>query len=301
MDSRPVSAMDVQRPPSARPMSAIIRAQSDSRPPSAMRRPQMPQMDFRMMRPGSAMKRQAMQFASAHVLLGHSASAPKLSRPGSAPAFRQEGRARKAKPGVAVKQKPPAGSRIDPSESVQQTMFVVPFDVAYKEVAMAKNLRKLENLFLESDRDGSGEINLDEFRKALRTPGTLGTFANLGIQAHQCELVFTFLDEDKSGQLSIAEFLTGLTALVGTNVDGTGKELDVQMLTNAHNAKLKMKEMGLGQTIVKSGLMKSESMPQLPPSPSFTPISLSKSQKDKTKVQFGRGARASQVVFGGQQ
>merc|ERR1719262_1537428 len=64
-------------------------------------------------------------------------------------------------------------------------------------------------------------------------------FAALGVQPHQSELVFKSLDKRKTGELSITEFMTGLTELVGTDIDGTGKELDIETLRPAFKAKSK--------------------------------------------------------------
>lgn len=158
------------------------------------------------------------------------------ARPGSAPN-------RKGGPKTAAgrlrRANSSAGMRCSPSDSAQEVFYAKPFSIAYKEVAMARNLRKLEQLFRESDDDGSGEISLDEFRKALRMPGTHRAFANLGIQPHQCEKIFVYLDDDKSGSLTIEEFITGLTDLVGTDIDGTGTELDIEMLSAAYKSKQK--------------------------------------------------------------
>lgn len=132
-----------------------------------------------------------------------------------------------------------AGMRCSPSDSAQELFYEKPFSIAYKEVAMARNLRKLELLFRESDHDGSGELDIHEFRKALRMPGTHRAFANLGIQPHQCEKIFLYLDDDKSGSLTIHEFIMGLTDLVGTDIDGTGMELDIEMLSAAYKSKQK--------------------------------------------------------------
>lgn len=121
-----------------------------------------------------------------------------------------------------------------------QTQFYnTPFDVAYEELAKARNLHKLEVLFVEADADGSGEMSLDEFREALRLPRIQRAFAALGVQPHQSELVFKSLDVRKTGELSITEFMTGLTNLVGTDTEGSGKELDIETLRPAHRARQK--------------------------------------------------------------
>jgi hypothetical protein len=119
----------------------------------------------------------------------------------------------------------------------QTQFYSKPFDIAYEELAKARNLRKLEVLFAEADADGSGEMSLDEFREALRMPRIQRAFAALGVQPHQSELVFRSLDKRKTGELSITEFMTGLTELVGTDIDGTGRELDIETLRPAFKSK----------------------------------------------------------------
>jgi len=121
----------------------------------------------------------------------------------------------------------------------QKQFYSTPFDVAYEDLAKARNLYKLEALFVEADADGSGAMSLDEFRDALRMPRIQRAFAALGVQPHQSELVFKSLDKRKTGELSITEFMTGLTELVGTDYEGTGKELDIETLRPAFRSKMK--------------------------------------------------------------
>lgn len=122
----------------------------------------------------------------------------------------------------------------------QKQFYSTPFDVAYEELAKARNLYKLEALFVEADADGSGAMSLDEFRDALRMPRIQRAFAALGVQPHQSQLVFKSLDKRKTGELSITEFMTGLKELVGTDSpDGTGKEIDIETLRPAFRSKMK--------------------------------------------------------------
>jgi len=121
----------------------------------------------------------------------------------------------------------------------QSQYYTKPFDTAYADLAKARNLRKLETLFLEADADGSGEMSFDEFREALRIPRIQRAFSVLGVQPHQSEPIFRFLDRQKRGELGITAFMSGLTELVGTDIDGTGKELDVETLRPAYKSKVK--------------------------------------------------------------
>merc|ERR550532_2416443 len=109
-----------------------------------------------------------------------------------------------------------------PPTNVSQ-IFQTPFEAAYSDLAKQRNLRKLEALFVEADTDGSGEMSLDEFQKALRNPWIARTFSTLGVQPHQSELVFCSMVEGlprgRDAELSIQAFIRGLTALVGTSID----------------------------------------------------------------------------------
>lgn len=156
-----------------------------------------------------------------------------LSRPMTSP-LAKLGSDQMAKPDSATGRKRQATPQF-----YQSQFYAKPFDTAYEELAKARNLRKLEVLFYEADADGSGEMSLDEFRKALRYPRIQRAFSVLGVQPHQSEPIFRFLDKRKTGELSITEFMTGLTDLVGTDIDGTGKELDVDTLRPEYKAKVK--------------------------------------------------------------
>jgi len=132
-----------------------------------------------------------------------------------------------------------------PDQFHQSQFYTKPFDTAYAELARARNLRKLETLFISADTDGSGEMSFDEFREALRIPRIQRAFSVLGVQPHQSEPIFRYLEDrhpswEKNGELTITVFMEGLTELVGTNIgDGSGKELDVETLRPAYKAKVK--------------------------------------------------------------
>jgi len=118
------------------------------------------------------------------------------------------------------------------------TSYHSPFEVAYHRIAKQRNLRRLADLFVEADTDGSMELSMDEFREALRKPRIQRIFSTLGIQPHQSELVFKSMcqHKDPGAELSIQEFIQGLTSIVGTDVDGTGQEINVSMLRPTRKA-----------------------------------------------------------------
>eukprot|EP00418_Pyrodinium_bahamense_P049466 CAMPEP_0179186428 /NCGR_PEP_ID=MMETSP0796-20121207/92465_1 /TAXON_ID=73915 /ORGANISM="Pyrodinium bahamense, Strain pbaha01" /LENGTH=242 /DNA_ID=CAMNT_0020890419 /DNA_START=54 /DNA_END=782 /DNA_ORIENTATION=- len=119
--------------------------------------------------------------------------------------------------------------------------YQTPFEAAYSDLAKQRNLRKLKALFVEADSDNSGFMSLEEFRQALRKPWIQRTFSALGVQPHQSELVFRSMVKDKD-ELSIQAFIEGLTTLVGTSIDGTGRELDIDILKPTREAKLRRQQ-----------------------------------------------------------
>lgn len=99
---------------------------------------------------------------------------------------------------------------------------------AYSEATVRQELQQLEQLFIACDADGSGELSLEEFRNTFKQfPHLKQTFAGLGIQPHQSELVFKSMDKSGRGDLTIAEFIDGLQELLSCKGDG---EIDLAQL-----------------------------------------------------------------------
>eukprot|EP00913_Durusdinium_trenchii_P034950 g32692.t1 len=109
--------------------------------------------------------------------------------------------------------------------------FHKPFEVAYREIAELRNFRRLENLFIEADSDRSGEMSLDEFRNALRKPWVQRSFSLLGVQPHQAEVVFKKMNRANAEEISISDFMQGLESILGTDLDGPPRDLDVSSLS----------------------------------------------------------------------
>lgn len=143
--------------------------------------------------------------------------------------------------------------------------FHAPFDVSYEVIAKQRNLRLLESLFYEADEDGSGTMDLDEFTKSLNNEKIKAAFARLGIQPHQSELVFKTLDVHKTGELSIGEFMGGLTNIVGSlDFSMQANELDVEMLRPG-NVKRRQSREAAQQEALNKQARKSASSASLPP------------------------------------
>lgn len=127
-----------------------------------------------------------------------------------------------------------------PPKRAGSQYFQKPFEVAYRQLAEQRNLRRLEALFIEADADGSGEMSLDEFRDALRKTHIQQSFSILGVQPHQAEVIFRSMDKEHKGELSIHAFMAGLEELVGSDLEGAPKELDVSTLRPSFKAKQKI-------------------------------------------------------------
>eukprot|EP00929_Paragymnodinium_shiwhaense_P011906 TRINITY_DN11829_c0_g1_i1.p1 TRINITY_DN11829_c0_g1~~TRINITY_DN11829_c0_g1_i1.p1 ORF type:complete len:259 (-),score=70.40 TRINITY_DN11829_c0_g1_i1:351-1127(-) len=140
--------------------------------------------------------------------------------------------------------------------------FHAPFDVSYEVIAKQRNLRLLESLFYEADEDGSGTMDIDEFTTSLNNEKIKAAFARLGIQPHQSELVFKTLDVHKTGELSIGEFMGGLTNIVGSlDFSMQANELDVKLLRPGKRKKSKQQE----EEEKQKAAMRRSSSTMLPP------------------------------------
>lgn len=140
------------------------------------------------------------------------------------------------------------GARSQSPASLQQhnpkQCYQASFEAAYRDIAKQRNFRRLENLFHEADVDRSGGMTLDEFRLALRKPWIQQSFSLLGVQPHQAEIVFKTMNKSTSKNLKegigIQDFMTGLENLVGGDLDGPPRDLDVDMLKPSHKAREKL-------------------------------------------------------------
>merc|ERR1719401_1435850 len=86
----------------------------------------------------------------------------------------------------------------------------------------------------------------------MKQPRMLATFAALGIQPHQGRTVFAAFDEDQDGLLSLADFMLGLNRLCGTDSEGRGKDLDVDVLRAANWPKYEAIPVGQFEQVQKT-------------------------------------------------
>jgi len=112
------------------------------------------------------------------------------------------------------------------------------FDQAYFDVAMERNLRRIKTLFQQADADGSGNLNLEELHAAMMHPQMRKTFAAVGIQPHQADIVFEAMDTNGDGGINLKEFMDGLRIITGpSSLDGFCSDLDVRKLLPANRRK----------------------------------------------------------------
>mmetsp|Transcript_123472 Transcript_123472/g.357013 ORF Transcript_123472/g.357013 Transcript_123472/m.357013 type:complete len:275 (+) Transcript_123472:75-899(+) len=112
-----------------------------------------------------------------------------------------------------------------------------PFDLAYSELAMQRNLKRIYDLFTTADNDGSGTLDLGELQLALRDHQMRRSFAAVGVQPHQAKVVFDAFDDDRDGELTLEDFMAGLSCIAHVHVDGSGVDLDIQSLRAANRRK----------------------------------------------------------------
>lgn len=74
---------------------------------------------------------------------------------------------------------------------------------------------EIKNIFKESDKDGTGVLNLSEFKTLMRQPRAKAYFSGLNINPDEANLLFTILDEDQSDGILIDEFVHGTMRLKG--------------------------------------------------------------------------------------
>ena len=97
-----------------------------------------------------------------------------------------------------------------------------------------RTLRTLATVFEKADLDGSGTLSFTEFLTAFETQEeTRRLLHQIELPLDECEELFTMLDQDGTGEVSIDEFFKGCVRLKG---QAHGKDM-VQVavgLSNVH-------------------------------------------------------------------
>mmetsp|Transcript_7776 Transcript_7776/g.17388 ORF Transcript_7776/g.17388 Transcript_7776/m.17388 type:complete len:144 (-) Transcript_7776:391-822(-) len=78
-----------------------------------------------------------------------------------------------------------------------------------------KLVAEMRDIFLEMDEDGSGTMTLEELQAGLNDPRVLSYFSALGLELDDTARLFSLIDDDGSGDVSIDEFLDGCLRLKG--------------------------------------------------------------------------------------
>lgn len=102
----------------------------------------------------------------------------------------------------------------------------------YKELLIQESMKSkamymdhLQDVFLEIDIDNSGSITLEEMDDFLRDPILMQYLESMDIQPDDARTLFSLLDKDGSGEVSIHEFCQGCLRL-----KGEAKSFDIQCI-----------------------------------------------------------------------
>lgn len=83
------------------------------------------------------------------------------------------------------------------------------------EEKLKSEIRVLYHIFLQADKDNSGELDLEEFETCLKNPAVVDFLRKLELPTNDAKVVFELFDDDESGKLTIDEFLQGVMKLRG--------------------------------------------------------------------------------------
>jgi len=79
-----------------------------------------------------------------------------------------------------------------------------------------QELESIKEVFILSDTDGSGEVDLKEFLEAVKNPEVQWRMRQLGLPLTGAAKLFAVIDGDGSRTLTITEFINGCKKLKGT-------------------------------------------------------------------------------------
>jgi len=83
-------------------------------------------------------------------------------------------------------------------------------------------------MFEKADADDSATLSSRELKVHLQHPRVKAYFAALDIDPSEADIIFTLLDVDKSGEISIDEFVNGTMKL-----KGHAKNLDIMSMMDS--------------------------------------------------------------------
>jgi len=79
----------------------------------------------------------------------------------------------------------------------------------------------LKQVFEEADADQCGSLSQEEFRAALKAPGTRARFSQIGLEADAVEDLFAMMDTDGSNEITESELLQGIGKML--EISGGGR------------------------------------------------------------------------------
>lgn len=98
--------------------------------------------------------------------------------------------------------------------------------IAQEELAIkAKYLESMKELFEDMDHDGEGSISMTEFESKLQDERVIAFFSALKLDVSDARVLFRLIDTDKSGDITIDEFLQGCYKL-----QGESRSLDMKIM-----------------------------------------------------------------------
>eukprot|EP00931_Biecheleriopsis_adriatica_P114810 TRINITY_DN90705_c0_g1_i1.p1 TRINITY_DN90705_c0_g1~~TRINITY_DN90705_c0_g1_i1.p1 ORF type:complete len:625 (+),score=111.90 TRINITY_DN90705_c0_g1_i1:27-1877(+) len=119
---------------------------------------------------------------------------------------------------------------------------------------------QIGKIFDEGDGDASGSITLDELKEQMKNPWVKAYFAGLDIDTREASIIFTLADSNRNGELSIAEFATGVLKM-----KGAAKGVDVLTLMFDHYQLSQSFQYLCGYLQDEIGLIKQALVPDSPP------------------------------------
>eukprot|EP00930_Biecheleria_cincta_P070519 TRINITY_DN58157_c0_g1_i1.p1 TRINITY_DN58157_c0_g1~~TRINITY_DN58157_c0_g1_i1.p1 ORF type:complete len:596 (+),score=103.18 TRINITY_DN58157_c0_g1_i1:97-1884(+) len=81
---------------------------------------------------------------------------------------------------------------------------------------MQRRSQEIKRIFHEADVDGVGSLSFNQFKEHLESPWVRAYFSGLDIDPEEATIIFTLMDTDKNGRLSVNEFIDGTMKLKGS-------------------------------------------------------------------------------------
>lgn len=78
-----------------------------------------------------------------------------------------------------------------------------------------RRIKEVERIFHEADVDGVGSLTYNQFKEHLESPWVRAYFSGLEIDPEEAAIIFTLMDTDNNGRLSVNEFIDGTMKLKG--------------------------------------------------------------------------------------